>query len=150
MEGKKSGSSRRTKCGGSESGGDGGRDLWESGEEDGGNNREEIYGRFPCSFRLLRWRTNVFVIGVLEEIGRASACMEWGCEWWWRRRMMERKKSGSSRGTKCGSGGGGGDGGRDCGRVGKNMEERRGRRFAEDLLARSVFWAAASRRVARH
>jgi hypothetical protein len=61
--------------------------------------------------------------------------------------MMERKKSGSSRGTKCG---GGGDGGRDCGRVGKKMEEKRGRRFAEDLLARSVFWAAASRRLARH
>jgi hypothetical protein len=61
---------------------------------------------------------------------------------------MERKKSGSSRGTKCG--GGSGDGGRDCGRVGKKMEERRGRRFAKDLLARSVFWAAASRRLARH
>jgi hypothetical protein len=39
---------------------------------------------------------------------------------------------------KCG-GGNGGDGGRDCGRMGKKMEETRGRSFAEDLLARSVF-----------
>jgi hypothetical protein len=70
LERKKSGSSRRTKCG---SGGDGGHDLWESGEEDGRNNREEICGIFACSFGLLRWRANVFAIGVLEEIGRASA-----------------------------------------------------------------------------
>jgi hypothetical protein len=63
--------------------------------------------------------------------------------------MMERKKSGSSRGTKCG-GSGGGDGGRDHGRVGMMMEETRGRRFAEDLFGRSVFWAATSRRLARH
>jgi hypothetical protein len=62
--------------------------------------------------------------------------------------MMERKKRGSSRGTKCG--GGGGDGGHDCGRVGKKMEERRGMRVAEDLLAPSVFCAAASRRLATH
>jgi hypothetical protein len=61
--------------------------------------------------------------------------------------MMERKKSGSSRGKKCGSGG---DGGRDRGRVGKKMEETIWRIFVEDLLARSVFWAAASRRLARH
>jgi hypothetical protein len=136
MECKKSGSSRRTKCGGSGSGRDGARDLWETGEEHEGNNREEICGRFACPFSLLRWRANVFAIGVLEEIGRASACMKWGCAWWRRRRIMERKKSGISRGMKCGDGG---DGGRDFGRVGKKMEERRRRRFAEDLLARSVF-----------
>jgi hypothetical protein len=62
--------------------------------------------------------------------------------------MMECKKSGSSRKMKCG--GNGGDGGHDCGRVGKKMVERSGRRFAEDLLARSVFWAATSRMLARH
>jgi hypothetical protein len=27
--------------------------LWESGEEDGGKKREEICGRFACSFGLL-------------------------------------------------------------------------------------------------
>jgi hypothetical protein len=45
--------------------------LWESGEEDGGNKREDICGRFVYSFDLLRWRENVCAIGVLKEIGRA-------------------------------------------------------------------------------
>jgi hypothetical protein len=45
--------------------------LWETGGEDGGNKREDICGRFVCSFGLLNWRENVCTIGVLKEIGRA-------------------------------------------------------------------------------
>jgi hypothetical protein len=70
MECEKSGSSRGMKCSGGGNGGDGGR-SWVSGEEDGGNKREEICKRFVCSFGLLRWRANVCVIGVSEEIGQA-------------------------------------------------------------------------------
>jgi hypothetical protein len=50
--------------------------------------------------------------------------------------MIKSKKSGSSRGTKCSDDGR--DGGRDCGRVRKKMEETRGTRFVEDLLTRLV------------
>jgi hypothetical protein len=50
--------------------------------------------------------------------------------------MIESKKSRSSRGTKCSDGDR--DGGCDCGRVRKKMEETRGTRFVEDLLTRLV------------